>query len=267
MGIHGVGEMGGFMDFCPECGTGAQRAGGDQLMIDVIRKYKNDEGLVTDTLCGLTGNVYHSPDGASRVKLYELGLPALGIELMKLYPHNPPGSFLQVRQEVIAVMSGLCLDSPKQKEVRDTIMKLYPSEVFRLMEEEPTSAPSQGKSCEFIRNLATYDSAYAEAFIRMGAIQHLAWAIGNYTSPSGKDAGMAGKFWNVDASAAQAIVNLATMVPSCKPQMIQAGLVDLLIKAAKNPEGGYQVSRYLAKPTACEALRLLDAVAPPEVCA
>jgi len=233
-----IGNMGGFMDFCSECGDLAQKRGSDELMMDVMKKYIDRKDTVQNCLNGLTGNVYHSD--ASRINLNKLGLIQLGLDLIKRYPFGPV-RFLQIRQEVIAVMSGLAQEGAHAKEIRQTIISAgYDTEVLKLMREQPKDVPSQAKSNEFINYFASWSSSYAELFIKKGAIDHLVKGMANYITPKSDEAG---KFWNVDQSGSQALLALETAVPQCRDSMISAGAVKQLIKAAKNPEGGYQIKK------------------------
>lgn len=252
-----VGNMGGFLDFCVECGDYAAQAGANELMVDILRKYKQDEQVVQLTLDGLTGNVYHSTDGSSRDKLYEAGLLNDLMDLISLYPYGPPG-WLQNRQEVFAVVSGLTSGSPKQGEIVASMMKMgFPAECLKLMREQPTDQPSQSKAGEFIAYHSVMNKSIAQTFLDLGAIDHLVWAVGNYTTPTGQNASNAAMFWNADYSSVRALDALYDMVPSCRAEMLQKGVVASLIKAAQNPEGGYQTTEYVARWQACGLLEKL----------
>merc|ERR1711964_224831 len=127
--------------------------------MDVLEKYGKEAAIVQNCLNGLTGNVYHSAD--SRDALADLGLIEVGIDLNRRFPYGPD-EWLQIKQEVIAVMSGLARDAKNHIRTRDRIIQAgYPEEVRMLMREQPTDAPSQAKCVEFIRFFSEFNDAYA----------------------------------------------------------------------------------------------------------
>lgn len=257
MSFH-IADISTFNDFSQN-GDYLYQYGADQLVMDTITKYIDNVYVVQNCLNALTGCLFHTSDGATRVKQYELGLLDVFHDLIKRYPYDPKDSFLQVRQEVMIVTAALAGPSPREREIRDAIYREgFFTEALKLMRQQPRDQPSQAKSAEFIRQLSQYNSTYAEKFVEMGAILHLVESLENYETPTGEFASEAGKFWNVDQAASEALSTLARLVPSCRQEMISAGAVDALIKAAKNPEGGYQTPSYFARDSACQALSLLS---------
>jgi hypothetical protein len=244
-----------------------------QLIMNSARTNINNEAAVLFDLRAIKGAVCVKGGGTARDNYYNLGLPKLGLDIMAKFPTHEPNKFLDIQAEVILVMKCLCLgdETPPyimkpRHDVWDTVMESYATEVLKLMRTNPTDPALNAISLQFLDTMIRLDEKYAWSLHHMGTasdgtpkadiLDHVKWAMENYTTPTGAFAKYANSYYNVHYAGAKLLSYLAGALNFHLNH--KDGMVEVLQKAATNPEGAYGKAEYAAREPACNALAVLS---------